>query len=110
MEIDGGDQGESHWDTLCNLSEIPKWGYDESTNGEKFLAKKFEFSGGEIHDFTIYRIERMIDDLWDDDQGSPDIFVLSDILEAYMAEDVLVEWVEGFPMAYPDLDDFIDSF
>ena len=48
MEIDGGDKDESHWDTLCNLSEIPKWGYDESTNGEKFLAKKFEFSGGEM--------------------------------------------------------------
>jgi len=96
------------WDIICNLSEIPKWGYEQTSSGKKFLAKKFEFRGNEIHDFTIYRLERMLDELWDEDYGNSDIFVLSNILEAYVSEEVLVEWVDGFPMAHPNLDDSDD--
>ena len=50
----------------------------------------------------------MLDALWDEDQGSPDIFLLSNILEAYVSEEVLIEWVDGFPMAHPNLEDSDD--
>ncbi len=102
------------WEAIVKLSEIPScpssasWGYEETRSGKIFLAKKFEFCGGEIHDFTIYRLERMLDELWDEEQESSDIFVLSNILEAYVSEEVLVEWVDGFPMAHPNLDDSDD--
>lgn len=102
------------WEAIVKLSEIPScpssasWGYEETRSGKIFLAKKFEFCGGEIHDFTIYRLERMLDELWDEGQESSDIFVLSNILEAYVSEEVLVEWVDGFPMAHPNLDDSDD--
>ena len=99
------------WEAIVKLSEgpsCPSWGYEETRSGKKFLAKKFEFRGNEIHDFTIYRLERMLNELWEGEQESPDIFVLSNILEAYVSEEVLIEWVDGFPMAHPNLDAFDD--
>ena len=92
------------WEAIYNLSEIPSnWGYDETSNGKKILAKKFEIFGGEVHDFTIYRLESMIDASWESD--GTDAYILAEILEAYMGGDVFIEWVEGFPMACPNLDD-----
>ena len=100
------------WNEIVNLTNIgdlsTNWGYDETSNGKKILAKKFEIFGGEVHDFTIYRLESMIDDSWETD--GTDAYILAEILEAYVDGSVLIEWVEGFPMAYPlveDLDEFL---
>ena len=93
------------WEALYNLSKIPSWGYDESSPGKKILAKKFEIFGGEVHDFTIYRLERMIDDSWAGSDYGSDAYILAEILEAYLSEEILIEWVEGFPMAIPNLSD-----
>ena len=93
------------WEAMYNLREIPKWGYDETRHGKKILAKKFQIFGGEVHDFTIYRLEHLIDRSWDDDNDGGDAWVLSEILEAYLTEDVLIEWIDGFPMAYPSESD-----
>tara|TARA_R100000657_G_C4616125_1_gene67678 strand:- start:191 stop:529 length:339 start_codon:yes stop_codon:yes gene_type:complete len=93
------------WEALYNLSEIPKWGYIETSWGKKILAKKFEIFGGEVHDFTIYKLERMIDASWERQEGAPDAYILAEILEAYLSEDVYIEWVEGFPMAMPNVSD-----
>ena len=95
------------WDALYNLSEIPtNWGYEQTRHGKKILAKKFEIFGGEVMDFTIYRIERMIDTSWDRDETGSDAYILAEILEAYLSEDVLVGWVEGYPLPYPNSEDF----
>jgi len=102
---------DEQWKAIYNLSNISDdctWGYRESASGKKFLAKKFKIFGGEVHDFTIYRLENMIDHLWEDDYDNTDIWLLSNILEAYMNEEVLIDWVEGFPMAYPFPEDFED--
>ena len=93
------------WEAIYNLSEIPKWGYEETSWGKKILAKKFEIFGGEVHDFTIYRLERMIDDSWEGPDYGTDAYILAEILEAYLSEDVYIEWVEGFPMAIPNISD-----
>lgn len=84
------------------------WGYTTKASGEKFLAKNFEVCGTQIYDFTIYRIETTLDRLCDEHWEHPDINVLATILEMYLAEEVFVEWVEGFPMVYPVEDDFED--
>jgi len=93
------------WEAIYNLSRIPKWGYEETSWGKKILAKKFEIFGGEVHDFTIYRLERLIDDSWERQEGAPDAYILAEILEAYLSEDIYIEWVEGFPMAIPNISD-----
>ncbi len=93
------------WEAIYNLSKIPKWGYEETSWGKKILAKKFQIFGGEVHDFTIYRLERMIDDSWGGSDYGSDAYILAEILEAYLSEEVLIEWVEGFPMAIPNLSD-----
>ena len=88
------------------MSKKPShWGYLQSSHGKKILAKKFEIFGGEVHDFTIYRLERMIDTCWESGSEDTDAWILAEILEAYLTEDVLIEWVEGFPMAYPSSSD-----
>ena len=92
------------WEAIYNLSEIPNWGYEETNHGKNILAKTFEIFGGEVHDFTIYRLERMIDDSWEYGDGT-DAYILAEILEAYLSEDVYIEWVEGFPMAMPNTSD-----
>ena len=91
------------WEAIYNLSEIPNWGYDETSSCKKILAKKFEIFGGEVHDFTIYRLEHMINASWEAD--GTDAYILAEILEAYLSEDVLIDWVEGFPMASPNIND-----
>ena len=94
------------WEALYNLSEIPtNWGYEQSSYGKKILAKKFEIFGGEVHDFTIYKLERMIDASWEGADYGTDAYILAEILEAYLTESVLIEWVEGFPMAMPNASD-----
>jgi len=93
------------WEAIYNLSKIPKWGYEETSWGKKILAKKFEIFGGEVHDFTIYRLERMIDASWEGSDYGTDAYILAEILEAYLSEDVYIEWVEGFPMAVPNISD-----
>ena len=93
------------WEAIYNLSSIPNWGYEETRYGKKILAKKFEIFGGEVHDFTIYRLERLIDASWDGDFEGSDAYILAEILEAYLSEEVLIEWVEGFPMAIPNISD-----
>ena len=85
------------WEAIVKLSEIPSWGYEETRSGKKFLAKKFEFCGGEIHDFTIYRLERMLDELWDEEQESSDIFVLSNILSFSVQIVRLVQCIWIYP-------------
>ena len=88
------------------MSKKPRdWGYLQTSHGKKILAKKFEIFGGEVHDFTIYRLERMIDASWEQQEGAPDAYILAEILEAYLSEDVYIEWVEGFPMAMPNVSD-----
>ena len=82
------------------------WGYLQTAYGEKILAKKFEIFGGEVHDFTIYRLEKMIDASWEEDNDGREAWILAEILESYLAEDVYIEWIEGFPMAYPSALDF----
>jgi hypothetical protein len=95
------------WDIICNLSEPPKWGYELDVLGKKILAKKFEFENTTIYDFTTHRIERMIDESWSDPTNNgADAYILAEILEAYLTEDVLIDWVEGFPMPSPNVDDF----
>ena len=93
------------WEAIYNLSNIPKWGYEETSHGEKILAKKFEIFGGEVHDFTIYRLEQMIDRSWEGPDYGSDAYILAEILEAYLSEEVLIEWVEGLPMAIPNVSD-----
>ena len=89
------------------MSKKPRdWGYLQTSHGKKILAKKFEIFGGEVHDFTIYKLERMIDHSWEGSDYGADAWVLAEILEAYLSEDILIEWVEGFPMAYPSSSDF----
>jgi hypothetical protein len=96
------------WEAIYNLSKIPSiWGYEQTRHGKKILAKKFEIFGGEVHDFTIYRLEQMIDASWEAD--GTDAYILAEILEAYLTEDVLIDWVEGFPMAHPNISD-LDFF
>ena len=98
---------DSPWDMICNLSEIPKWGYERDMFGKKILAKKFEFDNTTIYDFTVYRIEKMIDDSWEDPTNNgTDAYILAEILEAYLTGDVCIGWAEGFPMAYPFIDDY----
>ena len=101
---------ETGWDaivSLCENNKSPSWGYDETSKGKKILAKKFQIFGGEVHDFTIYRLERMINNSWEYGDGT-DAYILAEILEAYLTEDVSIDWVEGFPMAFPSVDDFDD--
>ncbi len=93
------------WEAIYNLGNIPNWGYEETRHGEKILAKKFEIFGGEVHDFTIYRLEQMIDASWSGDSDGSDAYILAEILEAYLSEDVLIDWVEGFPLATPNISD-----
>jgi hypothetical protein len=62
-----------------------------------------------IYDFTIYRLERMIDDAWNNHiSDESDAYILAEILEAYLDGMVSIEWNEGFPMPDPYLDDFYD--
>jgi hypothetical protein len=98
------------WEAIYNLGKIPSWGYEETNKGKKILAKKFQIFGGEVHDFTIYRLERMMNDSWEHDGGT-DACILAEILEAYLSEDVYIEWVEGFPMAMPNISesDFLED-
>jgi len=109
---DDGVSKKDAWDMICNLSELPKWGYERGMFGEKILAKKFEFQETTIYDFNIYRLENMIDRSWEDPTNAgTDAYILAEILEAYLREEVSLGWAEGFPMAYPCLDDFdLDDF
>lgn len=106
--------GNSRWDaivSLCENNKMPEqWGYDVTASGKKILAKKFVVSNTTIYDFTIYRLERMIDNSWEGlvDDGESDAYVLAEILEAYLEGMVSIEWNEGFPMPDPYLDDFYD--
>ncbi len=93
------------WEAIYNLSSIPKWGYEQTNHGKNILAKRFKIFGGEVHDFTIYRLERMIDASWEGSDYGTDAYILAEILEAYLSEDVYIEWVEGFPMAIPNISD-----
>ena len=108
--------GKSRWDAivdLCENNKMPEqWGYDVDASGKKILAKNFVVSNTTIYDFTIYRLERMIDDAWNDHvSDESDAYVLAEILEAYLREEVSLGWAEGFPMAYPNISDFdLDDF
>ena len=82
------------------------WGYYQTSWGKKILAKKFDFEGTTVFYFTIYRLERMIDDSWAGSDYGSDAFILAEILEAYLTGDVCIGWAEGFPMAYPFIDDY----
>ena len=42
------------WEAIYNLSEIPKWGYEETSWGKKILAKKI---WAEILDFSTTATE-----------------------------------------------------
>ena len=52
----------------------------------------------------------MINDSWEYGDGA-DAYILAEILEAYLSEDVYIEWVEGFPMAMPNISesDFLED-
>ena len=105
--------GKDSWDAivdLCENNKIPEhWGYDVDASGKKILAKKFVVCETTIYDFTIYRLERMIDDAWSEYvSGESDAYVLAEILEAYLDGMVSIEWNEGFPMPDPYLEDFYD--
>ena len=105
--------GKSRWDAivdLCENNKMPEqWGYDVDASGKKILAKNFVVSNTTIYDFTIYRLERMIDDAWNNHViDESDAYILAEILEAYLDGMVSIEWNEGFPMPDPYLDDFYD--
>ena len=81
--------GKDSWDAiveLCENNKMPEqWGYDVDASGKKILAKNFVVSNTTIYDFTIYRLERMIDDAWNDAvHDESDAYVLAEILEAYL--------------------------
>lgn len=98
------------WDMICHLTSLPDWGYDLAASGEKILAKKFEFGNTTIYDFNVYRLERLIDQSWEDPENNgTDAYILAEILEAYLNEDISIDWVEGFPMAFP-LDGCFDDY
>lgn len=83
------------------------WGYYQTSWGKKILAKKFDFEGTTVFDFNIYRLEHMISKSWEDPTNNgTDAFILAEILEAYLTGDVCIGWAEGFPMAYPFIDDY----
>lgn len=105
----------SAWEMICNLNDMNyssntrNWGYEISRCGKKILAKKFEFEDTLIFDFNVYRLEKMIDDSWEDPENhGTDAYILAEILEAYLGEEVALDWAEGFPMAYPLLEDYDD--
>ena len=105
--------GSNRWDaivSLCENNKMPEqWGYDVDASGKKILAKKFRVLDTTVFDFTIYRLERMIDDAWNSPVGDEsDAYILAEILEAYLDGMILVEWNEGFPMPDPYLEDFYD--
>jgi hypothetical protein len=83
------------------------WGFYRTKWGKKILAKKFEIGATTIFDFNIYRLEQMIDDSWNGD--GTDAYILAEILEAYLHQDIGIDWAEGFPMAFP-LVDYYDDF
>ena len=66
---------------------------------KKNLEKNFETSdGARIYDFNIYKLEHMIDHLCRVDIEHPDIYVLFQVLDMYLSGEVVVKWVEGYPM------------
>ena len=94
---------EEKWEAMYNLKQIPtNWGYTETASDKKILAKKFEFGDTTFFDFNIYRLEHMINLSWEDPENAgTDAYILAEILEAYLTEDVGIDWAEGFPMAFP---------
>ena len=104
---------ENGWDAIVSLCENNKspveWGYEKTSWGKKILAKKFELSGSTIYDFNVYRLEKMIDDSWESSENNgTDAYILAEILEAYLGEEVGIDWCEGFPMAFPLLGEYED--
>ena len=88
--------GKDSWDAivdLCENNKMPEqWGYDVDASGKKILAKNFVVSNTTIYDFTIYRLEQMIDDAWNDHvNNESDAYVLAEILEAYLDGMVSIE-------------------
>ena len=55
-------------------------------------------SGTEVHDFTVYKINNMIDSLSEEYIEHPDIYALENILEYYLNGEIIINWVGGYPM------------
>ena len=51
-----------------------------------------------IYDYSIYKIQQLIDETSKIDPDHPDIYVLQVILEYYLRNNCWIEWVEGYPM------------
>ena len=55
-------------------------------------------SGTEVHDFTVYKISKMIDSLSKEYIEHPDIYALENILQYYLNGEIIINWVGGYPM------------
>ena len=63
--------------------------------GSKYISLS---SGTEIHDFTVYKIKSMIDNLSEEYVEHPDIYALKNILHYYLNDEIIINWVGGYPM------------
>jgi len=96
--------------SCANCSESDGEELTEPTSGEKNLAKKKNFKfDDKIYDFTIYKINNMMEELWRTDLDNPEIFVLNNILEMYIDCEIDIRWCGGYPMPLAaDGDDYFD--
>ena len=73
----------------------------ESDLYKKFREKKIKNFGAEVYDFTIYKLESLLYDLYMKSADDLDYYIFLNILDMYEHGEVEVEWIEGYPMAMP---------
>jgi hypothetical protein len=88
--------------TLCHLyQKVRRLVMSESDLYKKFREKKFKNFGAEVYDFTIYKLESLLYDLYMKSADDLDYYIFLNILDMYEHGEVEVEWIEGYPMAMP---------
>ena len=55
--------------------------------------------GAVVYDFTIYKLNKMIDELKVHYEEHPDMYILDMMLDAYVEGSLAIYWVGGYPMA-----------
>ena len=52
-----------------------------------------------VYDFTIYKLNNMIDELKKVYVEHPDMFILEMMRDAYIEGNLVIDWIGGYPMA-----------
>ena len=82
-------------------------GNNGDVDTKNFRQKNWRsFDGGQVYDFNIYKLNRMIRKMESDWDMHPDLEALCMILEMYRDGEVNITWKEGFPFADIDWDSY----